>query len=530
MPNVTVNKVVLGSETLLDLTADTVTPSTLMLGYTAHDASGAAIVGTATGGDEGSAYQDEDGYIVLGDGESSAPQGNVSITQNGTYDVADYAGATVDVIKTYTATISGSGHYSNCNVKKNGTGTAYYTNGDTFTFTDDDDLSIRYASASNSYKAYLMVNGVVAGSTGMGIKTYTVSKPRADVAIELAYSTTSDVTVNIIASVVTVTSNGFSPVGGHVFAEVDVPGMSETDLSNYIQRNTTFTNIDWPDGMTKIGSYAFAECRFFKSSSLPSGITRIENYAFYSCSRLNLTGLPSGITYIGSYAFYSCINLALTSLPSGLTSINDNAFRGCERLALTELPSNVTSIGNSAFMGCHSLTLTSLPSGLVTIGSNVFQYCTSLTSITCEGAITVLGSYTFNGSSTYPMALTSASFPNMALTSNIGQVFGSATAASACQQLAFCDIGSTVGIGANAFANCYALETLVLRKTDAVCTLSNVSAFLNTPMRGYNSLTGTVYVPSALISSYQTATNWSTLYGDGTVTFEAIEGSEYERD
>lgn len=53
MPNQHINKVVLGSETLLDLTSDTVTPSTLMQGYTAHDASGAAIVGTATGGIDG---------------------------------------------------------------------------------------------------------------------------------------------------------------------------------------------------------------------------------------------------------------------------------------------------------------------------------------------------------------------------------------------------------------------------------------------------------------------------------------------
>lgn len=46
MANATVNKVVLGSETLLDLTSDTVTPSTLMLGYTAHDKSGATVTGT----------------------------------------------------------------------------------------------------------------------------------------------------------------------------------------------------------------------------------------------------------------------------------------------------------------------------------------------------------------------------------------------------------------------------------------------------------------------------------------------------
>lgn len=50
MTNAHVNKVVYGSSTLIDLTADTVTPATLMQGYTAHDASGAAIVGTGSGG------------------------------------------------------------------------------------------------------------------------------------------------------------------------------------------------------------------------------------------------------------------------------------------------------------------------------------------------------------------------------------------------------------------------------------------------------------------------------------------------
>lgn len=72
------------------------TPSTLMQGYTAHDKSGALITGTADK-TEGSVYQDEDGYLVVDDSESTAPQGNLSITENGTYDVADYAGATVSV-------------------------------------------------------------------------------------------------------------------------------------------------------------------------------------------------------------------------------------------------------------------------------------------------------------------------------------------------------------------------------------------------------------------------------------------------
>lgn len=44
------NKVIYDGTTLIDLTSDTVTPDTLLTGATAHDASGAQITGTATGG------------------------------------------------------------------------------------------------------------------------------------------------------------------------------------------------------------------------------------------------------------------------------------------------------------------------------------------------------------------------------------------------------------------------------------------------------------------------------------------------
>ena len=40
-----VNKIVINNEVKLDLTADTVSPSTLALGITAHDKSGAVITG-----------------------------------------------------------------------------------------------------------------------------------------------------------------------------------------------------------------------------------------------------------------------------------------------------------------------------------------------------------------------------------------------------------------------------------------------------------------------------------------------------
>ena len=160
---------------------------------------------------------------------------------------------------------------------------------------------------------------------------------------------------------------------------------------------------------------------------------------------------------------------------------------------------------------------------MTSIAGNAFQNCTGLTTITCAGQISTFTYGSFNKCS----SLTRAEFPNCNV-SVFSYAFGSSTATNACQNLETIDIGKSSSIGANAFANCYKLQTLVLRKTGSICTLANVSAFLNTPMRGYNSLTGTVYVPNALISTYQAASNWSTLYDGGALTFAAIEGSQYE--
>lgn len=50
MANENVNKVIYGNDTLIDLTGDSVSPQTLLVGQTAHDRSGSQIVGVATQG------------------------------------------------------------------------------------------------------------------------------------------------------------------------------------------------------------------------------------------------------------------------------------------------------------------------------------------------------------------------------------------------------------------------------------------------------------------------------------------------
>lgn len=51
-----------------------------------------------------------------------------------------------------------------------------------------------------------------------------------------------------------------------------------------------------------------------------------------------------------------------------------------------------------------------------------------------------------------------------------------------------------------------AMQTLILRRTSAICQLGNAGAFSNTPIA---SGTGYIYVPRSLVDSYKAATNWS---------------------
>lgn len=97
-----------------------------------------------------------------------------------------------------------------------------------------------------------------------------------------------------------------------------------------------------------------------------------------------------------------------------------------------------------------------------------------------------------------------------------------------CTLLAFADLGApSARINANAFNGCSSLKTIVIRKADSVLPLYNINAFENSPFAS-GGTGGTLYVPQSLISSYQSASNWSTILGYENNSIEAIEGSIYE--
>lgn len=234
------------------------------------------------------------------------------------------------------------------------------------------------------------------------------------------------------------------------------------------------------------------------------------------------------LTSIRSYGLANMSALTSATFPE-LQTINTYAFFNDYNVLWNGWPfPKAKTIGNYAFRYCYGLTGDLvLPTTCTSIGQYSFANCDGIETFRADGAISTLGTYTFNGASGHIMALRECHMPHLGTGIALNLNWGSATAANACQKLEVCDIGSAKSIAANTFANCYKLQTLIMRRT-SVTTCANVSAFLNTPLRGRNSLTAKIYVPSALIETYKAANVWKTIDGYGYVEWLPIEGSEWE--
>lgn len=183
-----------------------------------------------------------------------------------------------------------------------------------------------------------------------------------------------------------------------------------------------------------------------------------------------------------------------------VTSIGYGCFQGAKSLTSVSFQ-NVTSIKDYAFSDCTSLTSINIPL-LKTASARAFA-STKLSNIDFP-LLSSIGTYTFG----YIDVPNTACLPSLVTVANSGFRDN--------KGLTKVDLAVATKVDALGFYSCGALETLILRKTDAVCTLQNTNAFTGTKIA---SGTGYIYVPSALIDSYKSATNWSTY----AAQFRAIE-------
>ncbi len=142
------------------------------------------------------------------------------------------------------------------------------------------------------------------------------------------------------------------------------------------------TSVVIEEGITSIGSTAFAQCENLVSANLPEGLEKIGKNAFWGCTALNDITLPQSLEEIGQSAFFKCSALDYIVIPSGVKTLEKAVFGQCENLDTIVLHDDITAIESEAFSRCYALRHINLPKNLKKIGYHAFFGCAQLEQLT----------------------------------------------------------------------------------------------------------------------------------------------------
>jgi hypothetical protein len=351
----------------------------------------------------------------------------------------------------------------------------------------------------------------------------------------------------------------------------DLTNVTSIGASAFSSTSSTYTSINIPSNVTSIGSnafaysgatsitiwgapsfgaYAFYQCSSLTSVTMPN-VKSISDNMFSNCRALASITLPSVLTSIGSSAFFGT-GLTSIVIPASVTSISTNPFQNCESLESIEVESgntrynsrdNCNAIINSSgniVSGCknstfpttvtgvkerafYNIPITSVDLSRITMIEQYAFSGSSLTSVTVPAGITSsidLGSYAF--SKCLSLTHVTISCPNLGFGSSGQSVFRE------CSNLKTITFTSGVkSVSNSAFAYCTLLGTDGDIVIPSSMTNIGTDSFYNIgtnvvhveattpPSLGSKTTftkngggTFTIYVPSASVSAYQSATNW----------------------
>lgn len=206
-------------------------------------------------------------------------------------------------------------------------------------------------------------------------------------------------------------------------------------------------------------------------------------------------------------ANYAAVDVNVSG--GGGYSIDDIALRNISG----DIRVTANKIGNYAFANCTGLTSIYVDGATGELGAGAFADCTGLTRL-------------FLASTTGMPSSSVRVFANVTATIVWLTIEGVGSRRFEGWKGTKLDMPICRELGGTSFYGVPNMDTLILRYS-GVALLRDVNAF-NGSRFASNGAGGTLYVPQSQISSYQSASNWSTILGYANNNIAAIEGSQYE--
>ncbi len=152
--------------------------------------------------------------------------------------------------------------------------------------------------------------------------------------------------------------------------------------------DNSITKVIIPEGVEKIGAYAFANLTALEEIVLPSTLEAIEYGAFYNCTSLKKITFSdkNNLKIINQNAFENCALEGTLDL-SSIHIISDYAFAGNQKLTGVKTGDTLISIGSYAFAGCKKLSDITITAGKVKYGTYAFTGCEAIKEFTVNSAV-----------------------------------------------------------------------------------------------------------------------------------------------
>ncbi len=185
-------------------------------------------------------------------------------------------------------------------------------------------------------------------------------------------------------------------IGNFAFANFEYIPKTEEELAfddaqtskQWYIGESTITKVVVPEGIEKIGCYAFANLTGLEEIVLPSTLEAIEYGAFYGCTSLQKITFSgeNNLKIINQEAFELCDLQGVIDL-SAVCVISDYAFAGNKELEGIVTSDTLLSIGEYAFAGCKKLSDVTITAPKVKYGPYAFTDCEALTSFYVNAAV-----------------------------------------------------------------------------------------------------------------------------------------------